>query len=121
MIIIITAGFIAAIGGMLKDAPYEGFYFFKFFRSPFVAMLIGVLIYFYNPLLETKYFLLSIFGGERVLSEFYKKIFRDRAPGKFKNDKHHHIKYGWKARRIGILLLYFADVAGLLIIAFLAP
>ncbi|HUF31026.1 MAG TPA: hypothetical protein VMM77_10270 [Gemmatimonadaceae bacterium] len=37
-------GWIAAVGGAWKDAPYEGFEWFKFFRSPFVALCYGVLI-----------------------------------------------------------------------------
>jgi hypothetical protein len=37
-------GFIAAVGGAWKDAPYEGFETFKFFRSPFVALCYGILI-----------------------------------------------------------------------------
>lgn len=37
-------GWIAAVGGAWKDAPYEGFEWFKFFRSPFVALCYGILI-----------------------------------------------------------------------------
>ena len=32
-------GWISAVGGAWKDAPFEGFQIFKFFRSPIIASL----------------------------------------------------------------------------------
>ena len=37
-------GWVSAIGGSWKDAPIEGFEWFKFFRSPVVAMLYALLL-----------------------------------------------------------------------------
>ena len=37
-------GWIAAVGGAWKDAPLEGFEWFKFFRSPAVALMYAILI-----------------------------------------------------------------------------
>lgn len=42
--LIVIIGFIIALGGMLKDAPYEGFDLIKFFRSPGVAVAVGALL-----------------------------------------------------------------------------
>ncbi|MGK7311567.1 MAG: hypothetical protein ACN0LA_04950 [Candidatus Longimicrobiales bacterium M2_2A_002] len=37
-------GWISAFGGAWKDAPVEGFHLLKFFRSPFLAFLFGLLM-----------------------------------------------------------------------------
>lgn len=37
-------GWISAFGGAWKDAPVEGFHLLKFFRSPFIAFLFGLLM-----------------------------------------------------------------------------
>jgi len=75
-LLILFAGLITALGGMGKDAPYEGFEPLKFWRSPFLALLGGVpiLLVVDNP--DHKIFLLSVFGLERIFSEFYKKFIR---------------------------------------------
>ncbi len=109
-------GFIVALGGMLKDAPYEGFDKIKFFRSPLVAIVVGLGINFLFPNIPGKYFLLSITGGERIISEFYKKIFRGRIPGKFKQKEFNKI---WVKQRKKLLVLYFIDIIGLIILAFI--
>ena len=85
--IIFIIGILIALGGMLKDAPYEGFNLVKFFRSPVVAIAIGFLLLILFPNISGKYFLLATAGGERILSEFYKKIFQGRIPGTFKQRK----------------------------------
>ncbi len=68
----IIAGFITAIGGALKDAPHEGFQLAKFFRSLVIAIAIGLLLASLFPHSEGMILLLAIFGGERIVSEFYK-------------------------------------------------
>ena len=50
-------------------------------------------------------------GGERIVSEFYKKIYRGRIPGKFKIKK---INKSWIKERKKILYLYFLNIIGLL-------
>ena len=37
-------GWISAFGGAWKDAPVEGFHLLKFFRSPFIAFVFGLLM-----------------------------------------------------------------------------
>lgn len=114
--LILIIGFFIALGGMLKDVPYEGFDKIKFFRSPLVAIIVGVSILFLFPDISGKYFLLSVAGGERIISEFYKKIFRGRVPGKFKQKKFNKT---WKKQRKKLLLLYFLDIIGLVILVFI--
>ena len=108
-------GFLIALGGMLKDAPHEGFDKIKFFRSPLVSIIIGLIINLLFPDLFGKFFLLSIAGGERIISEFYKKIFRGRVPGKFKQKE---FSSKWIKERKKLLLLYVLDILGLIILIF---
>lgn len=82
-LVIFLAGFVTAMGGMMKDAPYEGFEKLKFFRSPFLAMVAGLILLFRFDNPDPKIFTLAIFGFERILSEFYKKIYNGKIPGKF--------------------------------------
>lgn len=114
--LILVMGFFIAIGGTLKDAPYEGFDIIKFFRSPLIAIIVGFGINFLFPNISGKYFLLSIAGGERIISEFYKKIFRGRIPGKFKQKEFNKI---WMKQRKKILVLYFLNIIGLITFAFI--
>ena len=39
-----AGGWISAVGGAWKDAPVEGFLIFKFFRSPGIAFMYGLLL-----------------------------------------------------------------------------
>lgn len=114
--LILVTGFFIALGGMLKDAPHEGFDKIKFFRSPLVAIIVGLSINFLFPGISGKYFLLSVAGGERIISEFYKKIFRGRIPGKFKQKEFNKI---WMKQRKKLLVLYFLDIIGLIILVFI--
>lgn len=107
----IFSGLFIALGGMIKDAPYEGFDKIKFFRSPLVAIFVGLCLYELFPNLDGKFFLLSIAGGERILSEFYKKIYKGRVPGKFKKIE---INNSWRIKRKKILYLYFLNISGLI-------
>jgi hypothetical protein len=114
--LILIIGFFIALGGMLKDAPHEGFDKIKFFRSPLVTIIVGLSINFLFPDISGKFFLLSIAGGERIISEFYKKIFRGRIPGKFKQKEFNQI---WMKQRKKLLALYFLDIIGLIILVFI--
>ena len=76
------SGLAVALGGGVKDAPYEGFEKFKFFRSPIVAAITGVAI---GRMIKTSepvvIFMLSL-AGERLIVEAY-KLGRTRMPAKF--------------------------------------
>ena len=108
LLIALLTGFIIAIGGMAKDAPHEGFEKLKFFRSPAVALAIYLLLIILFPGLGGIYLLLAIAGGERIVSEFYKKILNGKVPGKFKS-KTYNVR--WKAIRKWLLPAYAANIA----------
>lgn len=75
------AGLLTAMGGALKDSPYEGFYPLKLFRSIIVGTIGGTLsLYFTRNVILT-----FCFSGyfERFFVEGY-KILRAQMPGKFK-------------------------------------
>jgi hypothetical protein len=108
--LILIVGFFNALGGMTKDAPHEGFSLLKFFRSPVVTVIVGVGIIYLFPDISGKFFILAIAGGERIISEFYKKIFRGRVPGKFKQKEYNKI---WKKHREKLLILYALNIYGL--------
>ena len=112
----ILAGSLVALGGMLKDAPHEGFYLRKFFRSPIVSIFIGFFLIYFYPHINGKYYLMSLFGMERVICELYKKILNGRIPGKFKIKK---LSSRWKSFRPFILPFYFIDLVSLLSLALL--
>lgn len=112
-LLLIVASLAPALGGMMKDAPYEGFFPFKFFRSPLIIIFVALLLTYLYPNLEDKYFLMSLWGGERIISEYYKKILRGNIPGKFKRDVHHHISHAWKEKRKILLVPYLLCLSGL--------
>ena len=75
-------GWISAFGGAWKDAPYEGFQIFKFFRSPLIASLyaLGMSQLSDNLLLVT----LAATGFTVATTETYKTFFFPSKPrGKF--------------------------------------
>jgi hypothetical protein len=75
-------GWISAFGGAWKDAPYEGFQTFKFFRSPFIASLYAFGLGFLseNLVLVT----LAATGYTVATTETYKTFFFPSKPrGKF--------------------------------------
>ena len=108
--ITIIIGLFAALTGMSKDAPYEGFKLLTFFRSPVNSIALGILLSILFPAIGGKYLLLAIAGGERILSEFYKKIFKGRIPGKFKQIEHNE---AWKEKRSWVLVMYAANIIGI--------
>ena len=76
------AGLLCALGGTVKDAPYEGFKPRSFVRSPIVGTLAGAVSFF----LTRDFFLALAFSGyvERCCVEGW-KIMRAKRPGKFDN------------------------------------
>lgn len=115
----LAIGFLIALGGILKDAPHEGFNKIKFFRSPLVAIIVGLGINFLFPDVSGKYFLLSVAGGGRIISGFYKKIFKGKIPGKFKQFKQKEFNKIWIKQRKKLLVLYLLDIIGLVILVFI--
>jgi len=71
----------SAIGGAWKDAPIEGFDLIKFFRSPLVGALWGILLSFYTN--NYSLLLFACIGGERMTVELYKTFVLRSIPGKF--------------------------------------
>jgi hypothetical protein len=114
--LIFIIGFFVALTGMLKDAPFEGFNLVKFFRSPIIAVIVGILLLTLFPAISGKYFLLATAGGERIISEFYKKIFRGRIPGKFKDKEFNKT---WQNKRKLLLFIYGLNIIGLIILIFI--
>lgn len=77
-----AGGWISAVGGAWKDAPVEGFLIFKFFRSPGIAFLYGLLL----STLTTNYVFIFIgaIGYTVATIETYKTFFFPHRPrGKF--------------------------------------
>jgi len=74
-------GWLTAVGGAWKDAPVEGFELAKFFRSPAVATVWGVVLL---PSSVSLSVLVVAAGGMSVLTiETYKTFLAGGPPGKF--------------------------------------
>ncbi len=73
------AGFLAAIGGALKDSQFEGFLPLKFIRSPIVGAIAGMIFVHFS----TNWFLVALadVGGERVGVELYKTFLKRQIRG----------------------------------------
>ncbi len=80
-----AAGLCEAVGGMWKDAPFEGFEPLKFFRSPIVGAIVGSILFLFQTNLGVV--LLATFGADRMLIETYKTFVLRRRNGKFKSKK----------------------------------
>ena len=70
----LVSGISVALGGAVKDAPYEGFDLLKFFRSPAIGLVEGAVLGKYQPKLNAPVFYFAIIGTERVTTEAYKLI-----------------------------------------------
>jgi len=81
----LIAGFAIALGGAWKDAPMEGFYFYKFFRSPVVSGIWGLIFSFFTG--NYSFLLFACVGAERMTTELYKTFIKKNIPGKFKATK----------------------------------
>lgn len=67
-----AAGTIVALGGAIKDAPYEGFETPKFLRSPIIAGIEGVVLEQIFPEADPILLALSTIATERLTVEAYK-------------------------------------------------
>ncbi|MEK6281584.1 MAG: hypothetical protein AABN95_14615 [Acidobacteriota bacterium] len=78
----LLAGLSVAIGGAIKDAPYEGFQFLTFLRSPIVGAVVGWSLERQLHVADRNVLFLATIGGERIIVEGY-KLLRAQKPGKF--------------------------------------
>jgi hypothetical protein len=106
-----------AFGGAWKDAPYEGFDYIKFWRSPVVAIVCWYLFFlsFWSTWLNIM--ILWIAGCERVISECWKKIINGNIPWKFKKEL---ISQEWINKRRWLLIPYIVTII-LFVWLFLLP
>ncbi|OGD72472.1 hypothetical protein A2703_01860 [Candidatus Collierbacteria bacterium RIFCSPHIGHO2_01_FULL_50_25] len=79
------AGLCEAVGGMWKDAPFEGFEPLKFFRSPVVGTIAGSILFLFQTNLGVG--MLATFGADRMLIETYKTFILRRRNGRFLSKK----------------------------------
>jgi hypothetical protein len=76
----LIAGTLCALGGALKDSPYEGFKPLTFLRSPLVGLAAAFVAV---PLTDNPLLILAVAGSvERLVVEGW-KILRRQKPGKF--------------------------------------
>ena len=66
------SGLSVAIGGAIKDAPYEGFDWVTFMRSPVVGSIEGPIIAYAFPDAPKELIFLSTIATERLTIELYK-------------------------------------------------
>ena len=78
----LIAGSLVAIGGALKDSPYEGFKPQTFIRSPLVGAVVGSVLADRYKFRDLPLLILAVIGGERIVVETW-KIIRSQTPGKF--------------------------------------
>lgn len=78
-----VSGLSVAIGGAIKDAPYEGFDLLKFIRSPVIGTIEGGIIGHFIPTINPYICYFTVIGTERITTETYKLI-RAKMPMKFK-------------------------------------
>ncbi|MCD6464597.1 hypothetical protein J7L02_03705 [Candidatus Woesearchaeota archaeon] len=101
----VLAGFIAsALGGALKDAPFEGFDLLKFLRSPIIGGFWGLVLSFFTN--DYSFLIFACVGAERITIEFYKTFVSRKPPGKFKFEK--PVFKSWVVKRNRFVLPYFA-------------
>lgn len=77
-----AAGLAIALGGAWKDAPMEGFFPVKFFRSPVIAGIWGSIFSLFTG--NYSFIFFSCVGAERMTTELYKTFIKKNIPGKFK-------------------------------------
>lgn len=97
-----TVGLLEAIGGAWKDAPFEGFERLKFFRSPVVSGLWGMILIFGQENLGL--FVFSTVGANRMTVEVHKAFLKGYRSGKFKAIKPTFSV--WAERRSQFILPY---------------
>jgi hypothetical protein len=83
-----AAGLHTATWGVFKDAPFEGFSWWTYFRSPLLSTAIGLFLSFFLELdLSTAPGIAVLFGViyglERVMGEIYKSFLREEDQSKY--------------------------------------
>ena len=92
----------SALGGCMKDAPIEGFQLLKFFRSPIIGAIWGIIFSFFTN--NYSILLFAGIGGERMTIKFYKTLMTTQTPGKFQENK--VTRPEWLIKRKAIIIPY---------------
>ncbi|MCP4723477.1 MAG: hypothetical protein GY863_00500 [bacterium] len=87
LIVSSSGGLAVALGGAYKDAPFEGFDFLKFLKSPGVMAFAAPVFYFLGPI-NLGFLILMNCGLERFTVEYYKTYILRNMSGKFRPDIH---------------------------------
>lgn len=117
----LTTGFFSGLNsacwGLYKDSLYEKVITFKFFRSIFIALIVGAILYFIFPSLDIEEVNLGVLFAvivllERFLTEIYKGFFRKELQLKYKIPSYFHwgkhiIKNKILKTFVGTLLIIF--------------
>jgi hypothetical protein len=99
-----------SMGGAYKDAPFEGFQPFKFFRSSLVLAAISPLLWMHGPL-PLGFAVFVLVGIERLLVEYYKSFVLESVPGKFRPDLEPELPFMQRRRRFHLLASAIAAIA----------
>jgi len=88
LVVGLAAGLHAATWGMFKDAPYEGFTWQTYFRSPVIAGVIAVVVAAAGNFPSTAAADIAVLFGltyviERGINEFYKTFLRQEDQSKY--------------------------------------
>lgn len=96
LLIGLSIGTAEAVAGAYKDGSIEGFYWRKFFKSPFFGAVGGVIASGHTN--DTAFLLLAAIGSMRMFLELlFKMLVRDYVPGKFASMTGPYID--WMTRR----------------------
>ncbi len=118
LIVSTSGGLAVALGGAYKDAPFEGFEFLKFLKSPGVMAFASPFFYFLGPI-NLGFLILMNCGLERFSVEYYKTYILRNMSGKFRPDiqriqkridtreKFHFVAL---AIIIGVIILYIYEI-----------
>lgn len=115
IIITLGVGLFLAILGYTKEFAIEKMDKAKFFRSPIASLIIGLCLIVFYPGLPGKIFLLSVIGGEAILTGFYRKVLKKGLPTKFIGQKE---DLDWQKSRKYLLIVYFVDFIALYLLRF---
>jgi hypothetical protein len=114
-------GWISAFGGAWKDAPSEGFQLFKFFRSPALATLYAVGLFYLTDSLVA--ITLAATGYTVATTATYKTFFFPSKPrGKFAGRPMQYPELlSWRQRFVPLYVAIWLAVAGSLGAALISP
>lgn len=85
LIVSYGAGLLVSMGGAYKDAPFEGFSYLKFQKSPLVLSSTFLLFYYLGEVSLGLLICMNI-GLERFMVEYYKTFIERDMSGKFRPD-----------------------------------